>query len=178
MLKRVLFYDKFDNECSAMVKLNNSLLTITAYNENADKIGYLEAIVDTRIFLNTVECDRNYYGLGIGSELIKIFEYLYKEYTGIVLGVYAPYNIALNTRENDEIGKSFYTKNGYQVVSKREYVANKELYPGLDINDFIEAKRIFDYSLIYKTGLNKDNDDFKEVNGELVENTKMKMLLR
>ena len=176
MRKKVSFYDEYNNYCTAVADINNSLVRIEAYDGMFENMGHIELMVDDRIFLNEIICKPEYRRLGVGSSLIDIFEYLYKDYTGIVYGIYSPCDLALNVKENDIIGKGFYEKNGYKVVSRREFLDNKDLYPGLKIDDFIEAKRVFDYSLIYKQNIQKDDYYFVERHGEIFEDNEKKLV--
>lgn len=178
MLKRITFYDNCENYCHGIVNINKSLVTIDALDDTDNKMGNIQLMVGDRIFLDSISCEREYSRLGIGTALIDMFEYLYRDYTGIVYGIYAPFNIALNVVENDVIGKEFYKKNGYQIVSRRDFIDNPELYPGLMIDDFIEAKRIFNYSLIYKQSIQKDEYRFTEKCGQIVENVDYKKLVK
>ena len=176
MITKAKFYDNNGNECNAIIALLDSILTIVANNDKNVELGKLEILVSDTLYFSEIKCNRDYYRLGIGTALIDIFEYLYKDYTGIVFGKFCPFNIELNTSENDEVGKAFYNKNGYEIVSKKEFLKNKELYPGIKIDDFAHTSRIYNYSLIYKRNIQKDEYRFKEVNNELIEKQKVKVI--
>jgi len=177
MINKAYFYDNNGNKCYANISLESSILTIVAHNnDNDEEIGKIELLIDDRVYLSEIKCNRCFYRLGIGTALIDIFEYLYKDYTGIVYGKYCPFNVELNTTENDEVGKAFYIKNGYNIVTKKYFKEHQELYPNLKLEDFAHTSRIFDFSLIYKRNIQKDEYRFKEVDNELIEKQKVKVL--
>lgn len=176
MINKAYFYDDYDNYYYARISINESLLNITAHNDNGDEVGHIEIMIGDRLILNEIICGKEYKRMGIGTALIDIFEYLCKDYTGIVYGMYVPLNTALSVVENDQITRAFYQKNGYQVVSRTEFKENPNLYPGLSLEDFNTSSRIYNHSIIYKQSLKKDEYRFKESNNELVEDNKVKVL--
>ena len=176
MINKAYFYDNCDNYYYAKISIKNSLLRITAYNDSGDEVGHIEVVLGNKIMINEILCAKDYMRLGIGTALIDLFEYLYRDYCGIVYGIYVPMNTALNVNENNQVCRAFYKKNGYEIVSRTEFMENPLLYPGLKLEDFNQTSRIYSHSLIYKQSLKKDEYRFKESNNELVENNKVKSL--
>ena len=178
MVSKAYFFDKYDNFCYANIELKKQNLNITAYDGNNEEMGHLNLTIkdNERIVIDEIICSNGCARLGIGTTLIDIFEYLFRDYPGIVCGKYTPLNTALNVVENDQVARSFYEKNGYQIVSRCEFREHPELYPELTLEDFNATSRIYNYSLIYKQSLKKDEYRFKEANNELKENIKVKAL--
>jgi len=103
--------------------------------------------------------------------LLNAVDYILRNDDGFIYGEYSPYNDNNNisNEENEKITRSFYIKNGYSIITKKEFLENPGKYPELSEQDFEKTKERFDHSIIFKRNRKKSNYHFIEEGDTLIE---------
>ena len=148
-------YKKYDNngcEYYINVSMENNFLHIGAYDNNNINMASLNSFVgDKKIYLDSIFCYPFYRNRGIASELLNVLnEYAHDS---VIYGTYIPFeigNMELDNEPNKIATKSFYEKNGYEIVTYDNYIENKSSYPKINETDFGMTRRSSHNAIIYK----------------------------
>lgn len=142
-----------------LIKLSNS----------REEVGYMELYFRgvKKVTLETIYCADKYRKHGIGTTLLDISDTLLKNYVGYILcGEYYPTQMLnditkiRSDKELDKAARSFYLKHGFNITSYKDYIANPNNYPLININDFDTFIRRFGRSVVYKKIEEKDEYRF------------------
>ena len=148
-------YKKFDNngyEYYINVSIEGNFLHMGAYDNNNINMASLSSFVgDKKIYLDSIFCYPFYRNRGIASELLNILN----EYANgsVIYGTYSPFEIGSMELDNEpdiSATKSFYEKNGYEVVTFDNYIEHKDNYPRISETDFGMTRRSSHNAIIYK----------------------------
>lgn len=170
--KHAYFYDNKNNlQYAEILITKNKFLGIKTFNENNIPTGYMHIFVhpNNRLFLDTIYCYDEFRSTGIATTISELAEYLLKDYIGYtIIGEYKPdqlstdRDIKRSKEELDNKARSFYLKNGYQIIKYTDYLKDKEKYNYLDSNDFMYADNI---DMIVAKKLEKKEYPFYEEDG-------------
>lgn len=157
-----LFQDKKDDIGIIIDKrFNNHIINLEAYTLNGNNIAYMDIMTnyteEHRFHLGGIYCYDKFRGRGIATYLSEFADYILKDYTDYIInGYYFPtqmstdrINAPKKQEELDLRALAFYKKNGYIIITQKEYEENPYLYPKLikDIdfpnNEYISNTRIF-----------------------------------
>ena len=180
--KQAYFYDNKNNlQYAEILITKNKFLGIKTFNENNVPTGYMHIFVhpNNSLFLDTIYCYDEFRSSGIATIINELAEYLLKDYIGYkIIGEYKPgqlstdRNIKRSKEELDNKARSFYLKNGYQIIKYTDYLKNKDKYDYINSKDFIKenisdtivAKKLKEkeYSFYEEDGIIYHNNYIKE----------------
>lgn len=153
------FKNKFGEIGIAYVKeYPRKFISIITYNEEGEKTGFIDIFVHpSRFYLSEIYCFKKFRGTGIADNLVLLADYLLKDYVGVIMrGVLMPHDSVLDdTAISQDICsrnarvEAFYRKSGFDIVKRKEYLANSSKYPLIDYNiDFLKYEEIPDVIII------------------------------
>lgn len=170
MRKKVIFYDNNDDLCFAVIDISHSIIIIKGYDEFWRETSLLKLFLkEDSCCLENIICYEKYRNNGIATCLLNIVDYILKDYNGFIYGKYSPSNKSVSFEELDEITSTFYEKNGFTIITKKEYLENPSNYPELSEKYFEDTRKEFSNSIVFKKNVKKQNYRFIEKNNNLVE---------
>lgn len=170
-MKKIIFYDKDNNLCYAIINMSHSIIIIRSYNILDKETAFLKLLVNKKkIYLDVLLCYERYRNKGVVSKLLAAIDYIFKNDNIYIYGIYSPYNSSnISDEENDRITRSFYVRNGYTIITKKEFLENPLKYPELSEENFEQSKAKFNYSIVFKKNQKKLNYHFVEEGDTLIE---------
>ena len=145
MIKNAFILDNEDNLMQAIIEFKETSINIRMFDISYNFLGYMNIQLqeNNRLYLSEIYCYDEYRGSGIATKLSELADFILQPYQGYVLrGVYYPTqmskdldNISRSKEELDARARSFYEKNGYEVLKYSDYLNNKEKYNFLNEKD-------------------------------------------
>lgn len=161
--------------------IKDSYILIGLCNKE-EKVGFMELYFHgaKKITLENIYCLDKYRRQGVGTLLLDISDYLLKDYEGRILcGVYYPTQMidegVIKTEEElDTAARSFYLKNGFNILKHSDFIKNHKMYPEIGY-DYFSSAYSYGRSIVYKKI--EEKDDYRIIsNGNvLLENPKYKI---
>lgn len=141
-------YDYYDNNGEKFVVdviRSGNFIHLGAHDVNNNSLGYLDSFFgDNKVYLDVIFCDPKSRNKGIASKLLETLSII--SGNTVICGLYSPFGISNDKYEADKIAKSFYEKNGYEVITFTKYLENQDNYPSITESDF----GVCHHSIIYK----------------------------
>ena len=170
MEKKVIFYDNNGSMCYAIIDISDTVIIIKGYDEVGRETSFLKLLLKENIwYIDYLVCFEQYRNKGIATALLNMVDYILKDYNGFIYGKYSPCDDSIPDEKLNEITNSFYVKNGYTVISKKDFLENISNYPELSEKDFEKTKEKFGHSIIFKRNIKKQNYRFIEKDNILME---------
>ena len=185
MSKSAFIKDKNGNLLQSNIIITEKMISIRMFDEKYELLGYMNIFfqANKRLFLSEIYCYDEYRSLGIATIISELSDYILRDYKGYILrGVYYPTqmssdfkNINRTKEELDLRARNFYQKNGYEILSYKDFIKNKDKYGYLSAEeDFIYNGEAID-NIVFK--IIKDNKyNFVEDNGVIYYNGNNKKL--
>lgn len=171
-----IFKDKQENlQFAIIISDYSSNMEIYIYNETCNRIG--EVRINHKpyeyIYIYNLYIEKEYRNLNIASFLIELIEHEMNILNQKnIIGEFVPFEFTSNRKgmvQNEEIitrGRNFYIKNGFELVTYKDFIKNKEKYPMLyAINFGLNKKDI----IIFKN-IKEFKNNFTLINNILVHN--------
>ena len=173
MEKSVFLTDNNGNLLQGRILITDKMISIRLVDTNNELLSYINLFFqdNKRFFLSEIYCYDKYRGNGIATKLSELTDFVLKDYEGYVIkGVYYPSqmssdykNIPRSKEELDARAKSFYKKNGYEIVNYYDFKNHRDKYYYLNENDFINNNDYVE-NIVVKVIKNKEHDYFEEDN--------------
>lgn len=163
-MKKAIFYDKNNNLCYFDIDYGFDTFIIKGYDDLTKEQTLISKFLidDNKIYIDVILCYTKYRNRGIASALLDLVDYIFKNCGGFIYGAFGPCDSSIPDNEIYEQVRSFYTKNGYKIISKNEFIENISKYYELNEKDFEKTKEKFDYSIIFKRITKKSIYRFEE----------------
>lgn len=156
--------------CYAIISIDDPVVIIKGYDEFGRENSFLKLFLkEDSYYIDYLICFEQYRNRGIATALLNMVDYILKDYNCFIYGKYSPCNNSVFDEELDEITSSFYIKNGYTIITKKNFLENPSNYPELSEKYFEETKEKFGNSIVFKRNIKKQNYRFIEKDNILME---------
>lgn len=173
-IERMAFFtDKNGNEINTIYNYNpGKHLRIDTYcGDNPCGYLYIYFHPNKRLYLDVIYCYTKYRHAGIATYMMKLAEYVLKDYNGYVIrGAYEPGQLSTD-RSNGVIcpeeemrqnAVDFYHHNGYEIINYIDYLNNSAKFPYINESDFILGEDFITSVIVAKKLEEQDYSFFEE----------------